>query len=86
MEEIANTAVFLASEFAKSIAGVTIDATGGNRRIELSSVIECHQGVHRNFGSTSVRFKSEINDAFPRKRHQKRHLDFCAAHLLMTAH
>jgi NAD(P)-dependent dehydrogenase (short-subunit alcohol dehydrogenase family) len=29
MEEIANTAVFLASNFAKSITGVTIDVTGG---------------------------------------------------------
>src|SRR5260370_2743063 len=27
-------------------------------------------------------FKSEINDAFPHKRHQKRHLDFWTAHLL----
>jgi hypothetical protein len=40
-------------------------------------------GVHPNiFGPTSVQFKSEINDAFPRKRHQKRHLEFCTAHLL----
>jgi hypothetical protein len=40
-------------------------------------------GVHLNiFGPTSVQFKSEINDAFPRKRHQKRHLEFCTAHLL----
>jgi NAD(P)-dependent dehydrogenase (short-subunit alcohol dehydrogenase family) len=29
MNEIANTAVFLASDFAKSITGVTIDVTGG---------------------------------------------------------
>ena len=29
MEEIANTAVFLASDFAKSITGVTVDVTGG---------------------------------------------------------
>jgi 3-oxoacyl-[acyl-carrier protein] reductase len=29
MEEIASTAVFLASDFAKSITGVTIDVTGG---------------------------------------------------------
>jgi len=29
MDEIANTAVFLASDFAKSITGVTIDVTGG---------------------------------------------------------
>jgi hypothetical protein len=31
---------------------------------------------------TSVRFKSEINDAFRRKRHQKRHFDFSTEHLL----
>lgn len=29
MDEIANTAVFLASDLAKSITGVTIDVTGG---------------------------------------------------------
>jgi hypothetical protein len=29
MEEIANTAVFLASDLGKSITGVTIDVTGG---------------------------------------------------------
>lgn len=29
MDEIANTAVFLASDYAKSITGVTIDVTGG---------------------------------------------------------
>ena|SRR6267154_1929341 len=27
----------------------------------------------------SVQFKGEINDALPRKRHQKRHLEFCTA-------
>lgn len=42
MDEIANTAVFLASDFAKSITGVTIDVTGGttaglNYRVGLSS-------------------------------------------------
>ena len=31
------------------------------------------------FGPTSVQFKGEINDVFPRKRHQKRHLEFCIA-------
>ena len=31
---------------------------------------------------TSVQFKGEINDALPRKRHQKRHLEFCTAYLL----
>jgi hypothetical protein len=25
---------------------------------------------------------AQINDGFPHKRHQKRHLDFCIAHLL----
>ena len=35
----------------------------------------------RNFSPTSVQFKSELNDAFPHKRHQKRHLEFCTAHL-----
>src|ERR1700681_192980 len=30
---------------------------------------------------TSVQFKGEINDALPRKRHQKRHLEFCTAYL-----
>jgi hypothetical protein len=34
------------------------------------------------FSPMSVQFKGEINDALPRKRHQKRHLDFCTAHLL----
>jgi len=29
MDEIANTAVFLASDFARSITGVTVDVTGG---------------------------------------------------------
>src|ERR1700682_2955095 len=33
------------------------------------------------FSLTSVQFKSEINGAFPCKRHQKRHLEFCTAHL-----
>jgi hypothetical protein len=28
------------------------------------------------FSPTSVQFKGEINDALPRKRHQKRHLEF----------
>ena len=31
------------------------------------------------FSPTSVQFKGEINDALPRKRHQKRHLEFCIA-------
>ena len=35
-------------------------------------------GIH----PTSVQFKGEINDALPRKRHQKRHLEFCTTHLL----
>src|ERR1700674_4681537 len=40
-------------------------------------------GVHpKHFSPTSVQFKSEINDALPRKRHQKRHLEFCTAYLL----
>jgi hypothetical protein len=30
-----------------------------------------------NFSPTSVQLKSEINGAFPRKRHQKQHLEFC---------
>lgn len=34
-----------------------------------------------SFSPGSVQFKSEINDAFPCKRHQKRHLEFCIAHL-----
>jgi hypothetical protein len=34
------------------------------------------------FGPTSVQFKGEINDALPRKRHQKRHLESCNAYLL----
>jgi 3-oxoacyl-[acyl-carrier protein] reductase len=42
MDEIAKTAVFLASDFAKSITGVTIDVTGGttaglNYRAESSA-------------------------------------------------
>src|SRR6266550_6622666 len=41
------------------------------------------QGVHpKSFSPTSVQFKGEINDALPRKRHQKRHLEFCTAYLL----
>src|SRR5216684_8889738 len=40
-------------------------------------------GVHPiNFSPSSVQFKGEINDALPRKRHQKRHLEFCIAYLL----
>src|SRR6266853_4005165 len=40
-------------------------------------------GVHPScFGPTSVQFKGEINDALPRKRHQQRHLEFCALYLL----
>src|SRR6266403_2862900 len=40
-------------------------------------------GVHPNcFSPPSVQFKGEINDALPRKRHQKRHLEFCTAYLL----
>jgi len=40
-------------------------------------------GVHPIcFSPTSVQFKGEINDALPRKRHQKRHLEFCNAYLL----
>jgi NAD(P)-dependent dehydrogenase (short-subunit alcohol dehydrogenase family) len=42
MDEIANTAVFLASDLAKSITGVTVDVTGGttaglNYRVDLST-------------------------------------------------
>src|SRR6267143_4627882 len=33
------------------------------------------------FSPTSVQFKGEMNDALPRKRHQKRHLEFCTAYL-----
>src|SRR5712664_2049030 len=36
----------------------------------------------RKFSPTSVQFKGEINGALPRKRHQKRHLEFCNAYLL----
>ena len=46
------------------------------QRLGGSEVFSC-----RNFSPTSVHFKNEINDAFPRKRHQKRHLEFCTAHL-----
>ncbi len=36
------------------------------------------QGVHpTHFSPTSVQLKSEINGAFPCKRHQKQHLEFC---------
>src|SRR5437667_11255421 len=34
------------------------------------------------FSPRSVQFKGKINDALPRKRHQKRHLEFCTAYLL----
>ena len=55
MEEIANTAVFLASEFAKSIGGVTIDVTGGataglNYRVGSSAI--------KGFTPTSVQLRS----------------------------
>src|SRR5229473_1791812 len=39
-------------------------------------------GHPKSFSPTSVQFKGEINDALPRKRHQKRHLEFCNAYLL----
>src|SRR6266853_2104592 len=40
-------------------------------------------GVHPScFSPSSVQFKGEINGALPRKRHQKRHLEFCTAYLL----
>src|SRR5216684_2663117 len=39
-------------------------------------------GHPESFSPTSVQFKGEINDALPRKRHQKRHLEFCNAYLL----
>src|SRR6267143_2949979 len=39
-----------------------------------------HAGLSRRT-PTSVQFKSEINDALPRKRHQKQHLEFCTAYL-----
>jgi hypothetical protein len=41
-----------------------------------------YRGSSHGFSPTSVQFKSEINDALPRKRHQKRHLEFCTALLL----
>jgi hypothetical protein len=41
----------------------------------------CFSGAVR-FSPASVQFKSEIKDASPRKRHQKRHLDYCTEHLL----
>src|SRR5205809_6880264 len=34
------------------------------------------------FSPSSVHFKGEISDALPRKRHQKRQLEFCTAYLL----
>ena len=36
----------------------------------------------RKFSPSSVQFKGEISGGFPRKRHQKRHLDFCTPCLL----
>ena len=38
----------------------------------------CHP---THFSPTSVQVKSEINGAFPCKRHQKQHLEFCATYL-----
>jgi hypothetical protein len=35
-----------------------------------------------HFSPSSVQFKGEINGAFPCKRHQKQHLEFCTAYLL----
>jgi leucyl-tRNA synthetase len=35
--------------------------------------------LEQQFGPSSVQLKGEINDALPRKRHQKRHLEFCIA-------
>jgi hypothetical protein len=49
-----------------------------NRRSAESGRLDAEQ----NFGPISVQFKGEINDALPRKRRQKRHLEFCIAHLL----
>ena len=39
----------------------------------------CGFDAAKRFGPASVQFKGEINDALPRKRHQKRHLEFCIA-------
>src|SRR5436305_3555698 len=41
----------------------------------------CQRTMPISFSPTSVQFKGEINDALPRKRHQQRHLEFCAAYL-----
>src|SRR5467141_1172467 len=61
---------------------------------ELRADEETSGGVERNappgrvsqtgqfFSPPSVQFKGEINDTLPRKRHQKRHLEFCTAYLL----
>ena len=47
-------------------------------------IICATQGVHpTTFSPTSVQFKSEINGAFPCKRHQEQHLEFLTA-LLRT--
>ena len=36
----------------------------------------------QKFSPSSVQFKGEISDEFPRMRHQQRHLDFCTPCLL----
>ncbi len=42
--------------------------------------IDVEKLERKHFSPTSLQFKSEINGAFPCKRHQKRHLEFCTAY------
>ena len=58
----------------------TVRLKEGKRRVQDGPLPHPEDDA-RDFSPTSVQFKSEINDALPLKRHQKRHLEFCTAHL-----
>ncbi len=53
------------------------------QKLQVCQIICAILGVHpSHFSPTSVQLKNEINGAFPCKRHQKQHLEFCTAYLL----
>jgi hypothetical protein len=51
----------------------------GERAMFAEAGLSSPSGGCQSFSPTSVQFKDEISDAFPRKRHQQRHLEFCIA-------
>ncbi|SRR5260370_22663375 len=55
------------------------------RSSRASTRFSLERSVHNlaisHFSPTSVQLRSEINGAFPCKRHQKQHLEFCTAYL-----